>query len=282
MSHFLAFLFLFSFFSHVSLSQEQEDGYSPKPRSQTQSEDQPSIHSKHWPGRLPIEKNKPLLIHDIFIISFDPEKRLARYVAYHLSPAVVWGHLKAERKYISDPLLSPSLTVKAKHYKGASNCDGNKGRGYNRGHLAPLGSFKASSFIYQAQYLSNIAPQTGNLNQGAWRIMEERARAFVKTGQELKILTGPLFGKEGDKLPPCWKAGQGVWEDIPISYWKIIAYPHKSKIKTCAVLIPQNVQSKKVHPKKYTVQIQDIESKTGLSILSRLTKPVIQNCNFLF
>ena len=60
-----------------------------------------NIYSKHWFGQLPLlgSKNNPLLVHDIFIISFDLEKKFPLWVAYHLSPAIVWGDLKAERKY---------------------------------------------------------------------------------------------------------------------------------------------------------------------------------------
>ena len=246
------------------------------------SEQNTTIYSKHWFGKLPLLENnkKPLLIHDIFITFFDLEKKFPVWTAYHLSPAVVWGNLKEERKYISDPLLPSTQTLTVKHYKGASRCDG-KHPGYDKGHLAPLGSFKASPFAYQAQYLSNIVPQTKKLNQGPWRRLEEQVRTFVKKGNELKILTGPLYGQEGkNKLPPCWKAAQAVLEEIPVSYWKIIASQHKSKIKACAFLMPQNITNQKDHPKKYIVKLEQIEQKTGLNLFENTKKSVQPDCKF--
>ena len=242
------------------------------------------IYSKHWFGSLPISKNNKnlLLIHNIFVISFDTKKRLPVWTAYHLSPAIVWGNLKAERKYVMDPLLPSALSLSYKDYKGASHCD-NKSTGYDKGHLAPLGSFKASSHAYQAQYLSNIVPQTKILNQGPWRKLEEQVRQFIKKGNEVRILTGPLYGKEGlNKIPPCWKAAQGKLQEIPHSYWKIIAFQNKSKIKTCSFLMPQKIKNKKDHPKKYAVNLKQIEKRTGGSLLKDTNKSIIHDCRFLY
>lgn len=246
-------------------------------------EQETKIYSKHWFGKLPLTKNKnnPLLVHDIFIISYNLEKKFPDWVAYHLSPALVWGKLKEKRKYIPDPLLLPSQSLNLKHYKGASKCDDKK-TGYDKGHFAPVGSFKASPFAYQAQYLSNIAPQARKLNQGPWRRTEELVRSFVKKGNEIKILTGPLYGEKGNKTPPCWKSAQGVLTEIPTAYWKIIAFQHKSKIKVCSILIPQKIRNQKDQPKKYVVKLNQLEKKTGLNFLSDIKKPIIQNCNFLF
>ena len=241
------------------------------------------ISSKHWFGELPLSRNstKLLLAHDIFIISFDVEKRFPSWVAYHLSPALVWGDLKSRRKYVLDPFLSPSQSLTFKDYRGASNCDG-KNAGYDKGHLAPVGSFKASVYAYQAQYLSNIVPQTRKLNQGPWRKLEEQVRDFVKRGNEVRILTGPVFGKDGkDKLPPCWRAAQGKLEEIPVSYWKIIAFKYRSKVKACSFLMPQNIKNQRDRPKKYKVKLEQIEEKTNLNLLTETKKAVLQDCSFL-
>ena len=202
-------------------------------------------------------------------------------MAYHLSPALVWGELKAERKYIQDPLLSPNHSLKFKDYKGASSCDG-QGKGYDKGHLAPLGSFKASPYIYQAQYLSNIVPQTRKLNQGPWKTLEERVRNFVKKGNAVRILTGLFYGQEGkNKIPPCWKAAQGKLQEVPHSYWKIVAFKHKSKIKACSFLMPQKIKNQKDHPKKYMVRWEQIEQRTGLELFSDAKYSIISDCRFL-
>ena len=241
------------------------------------------LYSKHWFGKAPFLKNNrnPLLIHDIFILSFDLEKKFPSWIAYHLSPASMWGYLKEERKYVLDPFLSPTQSLNFRDYKGASNCDGKK-TGYNKGHLAPLGSFKASAQAYQAQYLSNIVPQTTNLNQGPWRKLEEKVRSFVKKGNEVRVLAGPIYGKEGNKVPPCWKAAQGKLQEIPKAYWKIISFKHKSKINTCAFMMPQNIENRNDKIERYKVNLKSIQKETGLSFFKNIKRPVLQNCKFLF
>ena len=242
------------------------------------------IYSKHWPAALPVKSfdKNPIILHDIFILQFDLKKRLAVFLAYFLSPQIVWGSSKQERTYVLDPFLNEENSLSYKDYKGAGNCD-KKGRkyGYDKGHLAPLGSFKASAYAYQAQYMSNIAPQKSNLNQGPWREFEERVRAFVKTGREVQILTGPVYGRESKKTAPCWKAAQSKISELPESYFKIVLNYKRSKFFSCSVIMPQTAD-RRAHPKIFEVKIQKIESQTGLDILSQFTdkKKITEDCSF--
>ncbi|MCZ0931965.1 MAG: DNA/RNA non-specific endonuclease [Oligoflexia bacterium] len=239
-----------------------------------------NIYSEHWWGKLPFrDKRDVLLIHDIFVISFNLDKKFPAWTAYKLSPFTVWGQLKAERKYREDPLLSSGSSLVYRDWKGASNCDGANKLGYDKAHLAPLGSFKSSLSAYQAQYLTNIVPQRRNLNQGPWRLLEEKVRAFVKKGHEVKILTGPLYLK---KTPPCWKAVQGKITQVPSHYWKLIAFKEKSKIKVCSVLMPQDISHRKDKPLKYKSSLKQLESALGFNLLVKDRKFLKEDCRFLF
>ena len=236
------------------------------------------IYSHHWLGKLPFSSKKDvLLIHDIFVISFNLEKKFPSWTAYKLSPALVWGKLKAERKYIADPLLSFGSSLNYKDWTGASNCDGKIKQGYDKAHLAPLGSFKSSPFAYQAQYLTNITPQRRNLNQGPWRILEEKVRAFVKKGNEVRILTGPLYRK---KIAPCWKAVQGKITQVPSHYWKLIAFKNKSKIQVCAILMSQEI-GRKEKPIKYKFSLKQLEKELGFNLIRGHKKSFKEDCRFL-
>ena len=246
-------------------------------------------YSHHWWGKLP--EGKKILIHELFIISFDEEKNLAQWVAYQLNPGLMWGELKSARKYKSDPLTDGRLSPK--DYTGASNCDkrwaggskrgaipSNKAvKGYDKGHLAPVGSFKNSLFAYQAQYMTNIVPQSRNLNQGPWHKLEKHIRDFVKTGKEVKILTGPLYETA---IAPCWKKAQGKLTQIPTHYWKLVSFKKKSRIHICSVIMPQEV-NKNAKPKKFVQSLEKIEKKTQLSLLEKSLNPKIkESCDFLW
>ena len=240
-----------------------------------------TIYSKHWPVSLPLKdlKEKPLVFHSLFTLQFDPYKKFPVYIAYHLSPQTVWGKLKTKRDYKTDPYLKISLSYS--DYKGASNCD-KKGRsfGYDKGHLAPLGSFKSSLYAYEAQYMSNIVPQKAQLNQGPWRQFEEKVRAFVKRGNEIYVLTGPLYEKNGKKIAPCWKAAQSKIKELPSAYFKLALDFQKSRI--CSVMMPQTA-NKRDKLKKFQTPIEEIEKQSGLKFLSQFSnKKIKQSCHFLF
>ena len=238
-----------------------------------------NVYTDHWWGKLPVKDKKGVLLaHDIFVIFFDLDKKFPTWIAYRLSPSLVWGRLKAERKYIEDPLLPSGSSLTYKDWKGASNCDGNNKLGYDKAHLAPLGSFKSSLQAYQAQYLTNIVPQRRNLNQGAWRLLEEKVRVFVKSGHEVKILTGPLYRK---KIPPCWKAVQGKIMQIPSHYWKLITFKEKSKIKVCSILMPQDISRRKDRPFKYKFSLKELEEELGFKLFLKDKKFLREDCRFL-
>jgi len=50
-------------------------------------------------------------------------------------------------------------------------------------------------------YLSNITPQAKDLNQGAWKNLEEAVRGAVGFRESLYIITGTLYRNEMDALP---------------------------------------------------------------------------------
>ena len=71
----------------------------------------------------------------------------------------------------------------------------------DRGHQAPLASFKGSRYASQVNYLSNITPQKSDLNQGAWKDLEDQVRDIVRTGRTVYVMTGTLYETDIGELP---------------------------------------------------------------------------------
>ena len=250
------------------------------------------LYSHQWFDSLPWfsgEENL-LLIHHIFVISFNRMKGFPDWVAYELNSQLVWGELKAERVLKSDPLLEKALrsfpfgkvkeSLTSKDYKGASSF------GYDRGHLAPKGSFKGSLFAFEAQYMTNIVPQRRDLNQGPWRVLEERIREFVLRGNRVKVLTGPLYGEasNGKKpyqkpLPP-WPKAQGKIFQVPTGFWKMVFKKEKSHLKVCAFLMPQDLEGRKTFPKKFIVKIKYLQEY--IPLVNRKVHRWKEDCRFLY
>ena len=52
-----------------------------------------------------------------------------------------------------------------------------RGSGYDRGHLKPAADSKGSMEEMESSFLmTNMAPQTPNLNRGIWKQLEEAVR----------------------------------------------------------------------------------------------------------
>ena len=246
------------------------------------------VYSSHWFGSIPwfSEQNSVLLAHHIFIVSFNRTTGFPDWVAYELTPQIVWGALKADRTLKPDPLLEKAIRnrppkkqiLSVKDYKGASAF------GYDKGHLAPKGSFKGSLFAFEAQYMTNIVPQKRDLNQGPWRVLEERIRQIVLKGESVKVLAGPLFGealpgKKSYKKPlAVWPQAQGKIPQVPTGFWKMVFM----KSSVCAFLMPQDLEGRgrKASPEKFIVKIKTLKDFLPLNFQNR--KGLREDCQFIY
>lgn len=74
-----------------------------------------------------------------------------------------------------------------------------EGAGYDRGHMVPAGNCTGDPMAMRDCYrLSNMMPQTPELNRGEWKRLEEHVRQLAsQPGAECWIVTGP-----------CWPASE--------------------------------------------------------------------------
>ncbi len=80
-------------------------------------------------------------------------------MAYRLSLTELGGEVALDRNFKPDPLIDPDETIEDADYRRA-----NAAFGYQRGHLAPLASFKGTPYASEVNLLSNITPQKVGLN----------------------------------------------------------------------------------------------------------------------
>ncbi|KXV49935.1 endonuclease [Gluconobacter albidus] len=91
-----------------------------------------------------------------------------------------------------------------------------RGSGYDRGHLTPSGDEPDLQSQAQSFLLSNVIPQTSELNRGAWEGVESAVRGWADQEGELFVVTGPGYDPDhtqetiGPDLLPVpavtWKA----------------------------------------------------------------------------
>jgi len=223
------------------------------------------IHCKHWLHGYPLgtPQSNDLVIRDIYALSSNDATKFADWVAYQLTPHEVMGTLDLEREWRADPWLNDDETLEPKptardDYRGAS------GVGYDRGHQAPLASFKGSRFASQANFLSNITPQKSDLNQGPWRILEAKVRDLVEKGNTVWVMTGPIYGTPMLSLPNADET-----HTVPSGYWKIVAMQSGNKLRVAAFILMQDTPRNSPladHVKK----VKDVETQTQLNFFWEL------------
>jgi len=127
--------------------------------------------------------------------------------------------------------------------------------GYDRGHMAPNAAFDYDKMIQKETFLmSNIAPQTPNVNRRLWVKIERSARLQARKYKKVSVVTGNCgsLGKIKRKVV------------IPKYFYKIIYTPYRKK--TIAYLVPnkKKLPSKKITD--YLTTVEEIEHVCDIDI----------------
>jgi len=220
------------------------------------------IHSKHWLYGYPVGTpvTNDLIIRDSYALSSNDTTKLADWVAYRLTPQEVMGKLDLNRVWRADPWLGEGETLEAgsstDDYKDASK----EPLAFDRGHLAPLGSFKGSRSASEVNYYSNIAPQAKNLNRGPWLKLEEAVRQYVKKGNTVWVLTGPLYESQMDPLPKTDEDHR-----VPSGFWKVVMALEAGDRKVAAFIMPQTAE-RRAKLEGFIVTLGDVETRSGFDL----------------
>lgn len=93
----------------------------------------------------------------------------------------------------------------------------------DRGHMFPAGDAVDQESMNQSFALSNMTPQSADLNRGAWAELERQIRKYAKRQSDtVYVYTGALFSGNIRTI------GKGqVW--IPSHYYKVVYEPAKKK-----------------------------------------------------
>ncbi len=223
----------------------------------------PEIHCKHFLYGYPYgaPATNDLIIRDIYALSNNDSTKFADWVSYRLTPDETEGESVKTRNWQPDPWLEEHETLEPRpdDYKGA-----NAALKTDRGHQAPLASFKGAMTVLETNYYSNITPQYANLNQGAWVKLEVMVRGYVSQYGEVFVMTGPLYEKEMPALPMADEPHR-----IPSGYWKILARESEAGIRVVGYIFEQETP-RNVQVSDHLVSIDEIERRCGLDFFWEL------------
>lgn len=224
------------------------------------------IHSEHFLYGYPTgtPPTNDLIVRDLYALSHNDDRKFADWVAYRLTAAEVVGSLDLERDWRSDPWLAEEERLEASgssdDYRGAHAAED-----YDRGHLAPLASFKGSAKASQVNYYSNIVPQKGDLNQGPWQRLEQVERDFVCAGNVLWVMTGSLH--EGPIPASLPNANEP--HEVPSGFWKVLAREASNALWVAAFVFSQDTD-RNADIADHLVSVDEVESRSGLDLFWEL------------
>jgi endonuclease G len=234
------------------------------------------IHCKHFFFGYPTGTavTNDLIIRDCYALSSNDETKFADWVAFRLTPQEVYGDLDLERGWRNDPYLDETETLEG---SPPSKDDYRKAfaqHKYDRGHLAPLASFKGSRHASEVNYYSNIVPQKSDLNQGPWQRLEGSVRDLVKRYQVVWVMTGTLYEQDMPKLPEA-----DEHHKVPSGFWQIVIVQPEKKLDSILVagfIFEQNT-SRNAKLVDHLKSIEEIENRSKLDFLRLLPDDVEAN-----
>lgn len=125
--------------------------------------------------------------------------------------------------------------------------------GYDRGHMCPSGDNKWSQEAQQQSFLmTNICPQSHDLNRGDWNDLEIKCRSWAQRYKEINIVCGPIFRGNSHK-----KIGKNR-VTVPEAFFKVIL-----RDNAAIGFIYDNEDGHKPM-REYACSIDEVEKITGI------------------
>jgi endonuclease G len=229
-----------------------------------------AVHNKDRPANYLVKKRQ-------YALSYNNSKGTPNWVSWHL--AKKWlGKARRGNPFAPDTSLPAGFfAVRPNDYRGS---------GFDRGHVCPSADRSVTKEDQDATFLmSNMMPQSPDLNRMTWEKTEEYCRGQARDGDEdLYIIAGPAgqggTGSDGER-----KVLRGTKGDIvvPAKCWKVVVVlpasitdPRKvtaAEARVFAVILP-NVQGLSTDWRSFAVPVQDVEKLTGYTFFDRLPRDV--------
>ena len=127
-----------------------------------------------------------ILRHDGFVVSYDADARIPKWVAYELTAEETNGDAERDELIFKmDPSYNRTQAMREDYFDS----------GWTKGHMACAGDFKWNSdAMEETFYLTNICPQDEELNKGDWNYLERQVRAWARKYGMVWVVCGPIIG----------------------------------------------------------------------------------------
>ena len=187
-----------------------------------------------------------------FFVSFNPAHHLPNYVSWELTAAESRGEIPRTSQFRPDPDMY-----------GCPTLDDYRHSGFDRGHMAPAGDMKWDrQAMLDSHYLTNICPQTHQLNGGRWSTLENKCREWAARDSAIVIIAGPILS---DDMPRTIGDSQ---VSVPERYFKVILAPFANPPRAIGFIMPNSANIDGLET--LSIPVDRVEQITGFDFFAAL------------
>lgn len=201
-------------------------------------------------------KGETIISHTGFTLSYDREHNVPRWVAWQLTKAETEGTIPRAKDFLPDPSIEARHRVTSDDYKNS---------GYDRGHMVPAADMHWSArAMTECFYMTNICPQSRNLNSGSWATLEKACRRWAKQEGAVYIVCGPIY----DTNRRAKRIGLQHKISVPNKFFKVVLSTRKGKEKAIGFIYNNRDGQQPMSQTACTVD--RVEAITGLDFFADL------------
>lgn len=191
-----------------------------------------------------------------YTLSYNHEMKNPNWVAWTITASHASG--KVKRMDFSDDEDMPDPKGYLVDYYNS---------GYDRGHMCPAGDNKWSEKAMEDCFrITNMCPQNGGLNRGAWNSIEQQCRAWAKKYGKVYVVCGPIYLNKQHR-----KIGKNKVV-VPEAFFKVVLCM-KGTPKAIG-FICRNQSQKGVEKADFINTVDEVERITGYDFFSKLPDSV--------
>ncbi len=205
-----------------------------------------------------------IIVRPQYTLSYNHIKGVPNWVSYNLDMHWIGDQERYDGKFVKDTVLPLEWQISHDDYTNS---------GYDRGHMVMSKQrTKNEEDNYSTFYMTNVIPQTPDLNRILWLSLEKYCNKLaVVNDKELYVITGGIFHSD-TTLNNARKVA------IPDSCFKIIIVMNKDEgldqinetTETISVVMPNAFEINDKNWKNYSTSIDAIEYSTGYDFLSNI------------
>ena len=262
---------------------EAQDKEKPKPKKAQPGDNHLALgnpsDAKHDVGNP--DPHNFLMVKEQFALSYNSKQGVPNWVSYRLRKDDMGRSPRPQDAFHPDPDL-PKGFYQVKPFDYHFNRTG-----MSRGHMCPNSHRSDNVEDGKATFvMTNMVPQTEELNDGAWKFLEIYCADLVRRdNKELFIVCGPL-GSGGASVKGMFKTIGDGRVAVPSHCWKVVAVldgggtrgplaRFNKYTRIISVVMPNDTTPEKKPWDDYTVSITEVEKRTGLKFFDKVAPEVL-------